>query len=148
MQSKGRKMAHYEFEDGQRGVMVFQVGNVTRVILCAGLLLGTGHTTELAPNESYIKRERRVLRLRKERDVYLLRAKVIRRVKEGGRVNSPARRGGGAGFRRRKLLNGRGSRRASHRATAATGTRGRGSGAGGGGRGGATRKRDPGVALD
>ena len=41
------------------------------------------HTAVLAPNESYIKRERRVLHLGKERDVHLLRAKELRRVKEG-----------------------------------------------------------------
>ena len=41
MQSQGRKKVHLEFEDGQRGVVDFQVGNVTRVILSAGLLAGT-----------------------------------------------------------------------------------------------------------
>ena len=84
MESKSRKKVHYEFEDGQRGVVDYQVGNVTRCILSAGLLSATGHTTVLAPNESYIMRERRVLHLRKERDVYLLRAKVLKKPKEGG----------------------------------------------------------------
>ena len=77
MESKGRKKVRYKFEDGQVGVVDYQVGNVTRCILSAGLLASSGHTTVLAPNEAFIKKERRVLHLRREKDVYLLRARVL-----------------------------------------------------------------------
>ena len=54
MESQGRKTVRYKFEDGQVGVVDYQVGNVTRCILRAGLLASSGHTAVLAPNEAFI----------------------------------------------------------------------------------------------
>ena len=82
MSSKGRKTVEYELDDGGDVRVDYQVGNVHRPILSVGVLNAAGHTCVFTPKEAWIEKNRRYLTLRRENDVFFLRARV-RRAEDG-----------------------------------------------------------------
>ena len=63
-------------EEGSRGRWVFQVAKVNKPLASVGKLLDTGHRVVLDEDRSYVlnKRTREVMKLRRERGVFVLDA--------------------------------------------------------------------------